>query len=206
MSMIPIADDPGLRVPLGRTPEPERFAEGLPGAAMRQANSVVSAISALRNSGPFTPEDGYTALPDIKGTPYFDNHSDRFVASTSRAETDSIKRRIDQEEADKKLIQSAGGLGVVASMVAGALDPTMLLPGRVAIGAAKEGMAFARGAREVGGAMAVQSAAQETLLHASQETRTLGESVMNVGSATLLGALLGGTAVSLLAREGICPR
>jgi hypothetical protein len=106
MSMIPIADDPGLRVPLGRTPEPERFAEGLPGAAMRQANSVVSAISALRNSGPFTPEDGYTALPDIKGTPYFDNHSDRFVASTSRAETDSIKRRIDQEEADKKLICS----------------------------------------------------------------------------------------------------
>lgn len=200
--MIPVADDPGLRAPLGRTPEPERFAEGLPGAAFRQANSVVSILSALHNSGPFTPEDGYTALPEIKGTPYFDNHSDRFVASTSRAETDSIKRRIDQEEADKKLLHSAGGLGVIASMVAGSLDPTMLLPGRVAIGAAKEGAAFARGAREVGAAMAVQSAAQETALHASQETRTPGESLMNVGSATLLGALLGGTAVSLLAREG----
>lgn len=200
--MIPVADDPGLRAPLGRTPEPEPFAEGLPGAAMRQSNSVVSILSALHNSGPFTPQDGYTALPDIKGTPYFDNHSDRFVASSSQAETDSIKRRIDQEEADKKLLQSAGGLGVVASMVAGMVDPTMLLPGRVAIGAAKEGAAFARGAREVGAAMAVQSTAQEVALQSSQETRTPGESALNVASATILGALLGGTTVGLLAREG----
>jgi hypothetical protein len=206
MSMVPVADDLGMRVPMGRTPEPEQFAEGLPGAAFRQSNSVVSILQSLRNSGPFTPEDGYTALPDIKGTPYFDNHADRFVASQSGAETGAIKRQIDQEEADRKVLHAAGGLGVIASMVAGSLDPTMLLPGRVAIGVAKEGSAFVRAAKEVGGAMAVQSAAQEALLQSSQQTRTAGESLMNIGSATLLGALLGGTAVSLLAREGVLER
>jgi hypothetical protein len=203
MPMISVPDDPGLRAPLGQTPvTPEPVTDRLLGAAFRQSNVVVSAIQAMRNSGPFTPEDNYTALPDIKDTSYFDKHATRFAASASRAETDSIKRQIDQEEADRKVLEASGGLGMIAGMVAGTLDPTMLLPGRVAVGAVKEGGAFLRGALEVGGAMAAQSTAQEIGLHASQQTRTAGESAINVASATLLGALLGGTAVSMLARGG----
>jgi hypothetical protein len=40
--------------------------------------------------------------------------------------------------------------------------------------------------------------AQEALLHATQQTRTFEESALNVASGTLLTAMLGGGAVSLL--------
>jgi hypothetical protein len=204
MGMISVPDDPGLRTPLGQTPQPEATPpiNILAGAAFRQANTVVSTWNAMQNAGDFSPEPNYSPLPDIKGTPYFDNWAERFVASQSKAETESIKRQIDQEEADRRITHSAGWIGTVALTVAGTADPTLLLPGGVGVTATKEGATFARGALAVGTAMAAQSAVQEGILQATQQTRPLSESVMNVGSATLLGALLGGTAVSLLAREG----
>lgn len=191
---MPFVTDTGVdpRSGFGATPGPEPSYSDLPGAAFRQSNLVVSALTAMRNSGPFEPQDGYSAIDDIKDTTYFDNHADAFVGSRSPAETTAIKRQIDQEERDKRTLSAAGGIGVLASAVAGSLDPTMLLPGRVAIGVAKEGGTLVRGALEVGGAMAVQSAAQETALHASQQTRPAGESILSVGSATILGGLLGG--------------
>lgn len=169
------------------------------GAAFREGNSVVSAISALRNSGSFEPVPGYSARDEIKDRPEYWDHAFSFAASRSPAETANLKAKIDGENADKATMAAAGGMGWVAGMAAGGLDPTMLLPGRIGLKVLREGPGMLRGAAEVAGAMAVQSTAQETVLHATQETRTAGESVLAVGSATLLGALLG-TAASGLSR------
>jgi len=46
------------------------------------------------------PEPGYTALPEIEGTKYFNSYGDRFIGSMSHAETEMIKRRLDQMESD----------------------------------------------------------------------------------------------------------
>lgn len=182
-----------FRQGFGTTPGPEPSYGDLPGAALRQSNSLVSALYAVRNSGPFEPVDDYRAIDDIKDTPYFDNHASRFIGSRSPNETSAIKRQIDQEEHDQQTLSAAGGLGMLSSMVAGSLDPSLLLPGRVAFSLAKEGTAIVRGVK-IAGAVTAETTAQEAALQSTQDTRTLGESVMNVGSATVLGAIMGGAA------------
>jgi hypothetical protein len=196
----------GLRSEQGVAPvaqqAPTDGGEAVFGAAFRQSNSVVSAIQYMRNSGSFAPVPDYNPLTDIKKwdkPSYFLEHGDKFVGSQSPAETQSIKGQIDSEEADKKTLATNGKLGFIAQTMAGSLDPTMLLPGGVAIDAAKGGLTFAKAAVQVGKAGFMQSVAQEALLHGSQDTRTFTESALNVASGTLLTALIGGGAASLLA-------
>jgi hypothetical protein len=208
MPMIPVDGDTGTRGVLGRdiqpTPHPADPADVL-GAAFQQGNSVVSSLQAIRNSGPFAPDPTHNPLDTIKGTPYEQNHLDLFVGSRSEPETRSIMGRIDEEERQKQLLASSGLTGAVAMIVAGSLDPTMALPIGTAATAAREGYSFGRAAVRMGAAMGVQTAAQEGVLQATQETRPLSESLLNVGSATLLGGLIGEGATGLLAREGGLP-
>ena len=180
-------------------PTPRPANEDVFGAAMRQGNSVVSALSAIHNSGTFEPVEGYSAWDRIKDDPELLPHAFRFGGVTSPAQADNLADRIRGENADKRLLAQSGAAGIVSGLVAGALDPTMFLPGRVAVGIAKDGLPWVRAAAEMGGAMALQSTAQELALHASQETRTGEESIINVGSSTLLGALLG-SAVGALSK------
>ena len=209
MSAVDVAPDAsfGLRAEEGIAPAaPEPITDGgeaVFGAAFRQSNSVVSAIQYMRNSGSYEPVPDYNPLSDIKGWKkpnYFLEHGDKFVGSQSPAETLAIKDQIDTEEADKKLLAANGKIGFIAQTMAGTLDPTLLLPGGVAIDAAKGGLSFTKAAVEVGKAGFMQTVAQEALLHATQETRTLEESAINVASGTLLSALIGGAAVGLLSR------
>jgi hypothetical protein len=90
--------------------------------------------------------------------------------------------------------------GFVAQTMAGILDPTMLLPGGVAVDAAKGGLSFTKAAVQMGKAGFMQTVAQEALLHASQQTRAYEESALNVASGTLLTALIGGGAAAALSR------
>jgi hypothetical protein len=86
------------------------------------------------------------------------------------------------------------------------MDPTMFLP----MGAvAKGGLATADAlttARSVAKLALLQSTAQEALLQGTQQTRTLSESAANIGSATLLGGMLGAAGHALLAREGMAEK
>lgn len=201
-------DDPafGLRTEQGGPSPQAAPTDGLDtvmGAAFRQTNSVVSAIQYMRNSGQFTPEPGYNPINDIKAWKdprYFLDHGSAFVGAQSPAEALSIKGQIDQETADRRTLAANGKVGFVASTIAGILDPTMLLPGGVALDAAKGGLTFTKGAIELGKAGLMQTVGQEALLHASQDTRTFEESALNVASGTLLTALIGGGALGLLGR------
>lgn len=200
MAMIPVPSDEGPATVLPQpTPGPS-FSDVL-GAEFRQSNTVVNTFQAIKNSGPFAPEDGYSNWDQIKDNPKYLEHAYRFAGFNSQAETDNLKAKIDQDETDRRTLSAAGPMGIVAGAVSGFLDPTMLLPGRVAIGVLKDGTPLVRGALEVGGAMAVQSTAQEVALQANQPDRTAGESIMSVGSATILGALLGGAAAWLSPAE-----
>jgi hypothetical protein len=193
----------GLRTEQGAPPAAPESNADVFGAAFRQTNSVVSAIQYMRNSGQFAPEPNYNPVNDIKAWKqpnYFLEHGSKFVGSQSPAESQSIKNQIDQEDADKKALAASGVPGFVAQTMAGILDPTMLLPGGVAVDAAKGGLSFTKAAVQMGKAGFMQTVAQEALLHASQQTRAYEESALNVASGTLLTALIGGGAAAALSR------
>jgi hypothetical protein len=203
VSAIDVAPNPefGLRPEQGG-PEPPAPEGDVFGAAFRQTNTFVSAMQFMRNQGHYAPVPDYNPLPEIKGwgdPRYFLEHGDKFVGSQSPAETLSIKGQIDQEESDKRLLSANGKIGFIAQTMAGMLDPTMLLPGGVGIDAAKGSLTFTKALTTMGKAGAMATVSQEALLHASQDTRTLSESAVNVASGTLLTALIGGGAVGLLA-------
>jgi hypothetical protein len=207
VTAIDVAPDPsfGLRTEQGAPPQTSPpmndGGDAVFGAAFRQSNSVVSALQYMRNTGSYEPVPGYNPLEDIKGWKqpnYFLDHGDKFIGSQSPAETYAIKDQIDQETADKQTLAANGKIGFIAQTVAGSLDPTMLLPGGVALDAAKGGLTFSKAAIEMGKAGFMQTVSQEALLHASQQTRTFEESAINVASGTLLTALIGGAAASLL--------
>lgn len=208
MAGIDVQNDPalGLRTGQGVPPAPEPGVptdggEAIFGAAFRQSNSVVSALQYMRNSGHYAPQPDYNPVDDMKSwkdPKYFLNHGEAFVGSQSPAETAAIKSQVDQEETDRRTLASNGKIGFVAQTMSGLLDPTMLLPGGVAVDAAKGGLTFSKAAVQLGKAGFMQTTAQEALLQGSQETRDWSESALNVASGTLLTALLGGGAVSLL--------
>src|ERR1700694_3747254 len=147
MTAIRIPDDDpgfGLRTEQGVTPQyqpPGDIADpAIWGAAFRQSTSVVSAIHYMPNSASFAPEPDYNPIKDIKSwddPKYLLDHGQSFVGVQSKAEALSVKNEIDTNEADKRLLAANGKVGFVATTVAGMADPTMLLPGGVAIDAAK---------------------------------------------------------------------
>lgn len=198
--------DIGMRTVLGTEPAPPDTSQDVFGAAARQNLSFVSVLHSLRNEGSFAPVPGYNPMDDIKNTPYFESHPFKFAASQSPAETQSIMRRINEENADKHTIASNGKLGTVAGLMMGSIDPVWLLAfgaGGRAVSAIRE--AHAGGAVRTGILTAKGMTAQEIALGASQETRGLGESAEGVATATLLWAMIGGAAGRLLSREGRLP-
>jgi hypothetical protein len=192
--------DPGLRGDIAEPPAAPgtRTLGDVAIAAFQKHNTVVSALSAMRNSGEFTPDPSHNPLDVIRGTPYEQRHLDRFPGARSEGETRAIMRQIDGEEANDRTLDANGVSGFLLGMLAGTADPTIALPGSIAVRAGRAGMTFGRAAVEVGLGGAVQSAAQEVALQASQETRTPGESALNIGSATLLAGIIGGAASKLL--------
>ena len=113
----------------------------------------------------------------------------------SLGELDALREQTAMERNARSKLD--GVSGVAASIVAGLLDPTNLIPvGGATYKAYKTGNILKGGiytGLATGGAVTVQ----ESLLHATQTERTLGESALNVTGAMLLGGALG-VGVSLI--------
>ncbi len=196
-------DDIGTRSNITAEPDiPARpTGDAIAAAAFRQNNPVVSIATSLMNSGPFEAVEGHNPLDTIgRGSVYEQRYLERFIGSRSPAEDRSIMGRIDAELADRKTLQAGGGSAVLFEMLAGILDPTLALPAGTLIKAGRAGYSTFRSAASVGIAGGAQMAVQEAALQASQETRTLGESALAVGSGTLLASLIGAGAARLLTR------
>jgi hypothetical protein len=124
--------------------------------------------------------------------------SEAFVRASNPDDVAAAKRRIDREIADRETLAESGVAGFAASFAAGLFDPIILVPvGGVAAGAARGGRSVLRGAYRTARAGLLGSTAAEAALHATQETRTWGESALNVSAATFLSGILGAGAARI---------
>jgi hypothetical protein len=178
---------------------PGRFPEQGPAPSSPGALDVAASAERLSNLGgalydhfssggaeshPSVP--GFDPLASIpKG---YEQHADKFLDAYSPEDVQTIKQKIDREQMDRQTISRAGKWGFAASLAAGATDPlnlaSMLIPmgGETRIAQA---MKFAL-------VNAGTTAAQEGVMHEISPTRTMGESLLNVGASTVLGGILGG--------------
>ena len=166
------------------------------GAAFRQDNTVGSFF--FMGNPSQIRDDTFNPWDEIKGSKY-EQHFSSFADVRNRHAFETIKAKIDQEEEDRKLLSSAPWYQSLLSQgAAGAIDLPTLIPGGAFVKGAKGGFSMARSALSVGGAAGVSSALQETALQNMQETRTAGESAINIGASVLLGGLLGAGGAKLL--------
>lgn len=201
---------PDLATPIGANPLPEEAAAkagpspgfgALLGAAFRTENTIGSWIDREVNGFGITNEvdEKYSPWADIKGTPYED-HWSSFVSSNNPRYTQFLKKQIDEENENRRTLAAGGWGGTVAGMIAGTIDPTLLIPVGGEVALAGKGV-WRLGKAAAGGAVAggVGTAIQEGALQATQETRTAESTAMNIGGGVILGGLLGG-AVGTLSR------
>jgi hypothetical protein len=158
------------------------------GAAFRLENVVGSMLSREQNPDPlatFDPDFDPLSDENLEG---FEDFSDRFIDVRSALQSEALKRQITREMQDRETLMRAGLGGVGAMLVAGTVDPTILIP---IGGQVKKGESLLK----IGGRFAVAGGAgaalSEGILQGTQETRTLEESGLNIAGGTLLGGLLG---------------
>lgn len=172
------------------------------GASFRQGNTVVSMASNKLAGVDTATRDGLTGdeiWNQIKGTKY-EAHSDRFMPIFNRPAFEAMKSQIDMEDEDRRTVESAGWLGTGASILAGGVDLPSLIPGGEFVGGLRVGQAALRTGFRTGVAGALAAGASEVALQASQQTRPLGESALNIGSGAILSGLLGAGAGALFSQ------
>ncbi|TPW78669.1 hypothetical protein DL505_10600 [Providencia stuartii] len=162
-------------------------------AAFRIDNSVGSFIATMPFEQ-FDEVEGYNPFDDERTLAGYEDYADAFIESKSPQETYAIKHRIDRQIQDKQLLYGSGGAGIVASISMGVIDPinaaAMLIPG----GAMVRGGSVAATAGKFAVANTAAGVMSEFALSATQETRTLTESMINVSLDAMLGGILGSSA------------
>lgn len=187
----------GGKLGLSQFDKPEPSYLETVGAWVRQESPIGSYLSSARREvDDFDRIDpSYNPFEDIVG---YEDYADRFERSYNPQATAAIKANIDKEQKDREIQESSGwiatGLGMGAALLT---DPTILLPGGALVRAGRLGFRTGRSAVAVGAAAAVGTAAQETALQGTQETRTATETTLAIGGSAILGGLLGGAGAKL---------
>lgn len=194
----PFAQQTGMRLaePPARAPSVLETA----GAAFRTENIIGSIASSerLRHvlDGDFNDIDRkYNVFDDLAG---YEDHAEAFENVFNPRQAAALKADIDRETRDRQTLAASGWTGFAMTAGASVLDPTILLPGGALVKGGRAGYAAGRSALSVGVAAGVGTAVQEVGLQASQETRTAGESAVNIGGSILLGGLLGAGASHIM--------
>lgn len=156
------------------------------GAAFRLENVVGSMLSKEKTDfGEW--EEGFNPL-DPEHLEGYEQFADRFIDARTPTRMEQIKRQIDRELRDRDIIHRSGWDGIGAMLVAGTVDPTILIPYG---GTAKKGESLLK----IGGRFAFAGGAgattSEIILQNTQELRTDTETALNITGGTLLGGLLG---------------
>lgn len=158
-------------------------------AAFQEENLIGSTIANWTTHHEGT--DSFNAFYDSDLSGYED-HLTSFFDARSPAEVEDIKKNIDRGNQNRHILRESGGYGIAAQIGAGLLDPTILIPiggavykasriGQILYNVAKTGLI-------IGGI----ETAREAIFHQQQELRTVEESALNIGGATILGGILGG--------------
>ena len=178
-------------------------------AAFERENEVGSFIAKAQNGFNYNnevdPQD-----PDFDIIDYINDevdnsdyapYAENFLQFKNRRNADLYKKHLDREFRNTEVLQNSGWSGVAWGIGASLLSPVNLIPiGGSAYKAYKAGQ-LAKGVALTAGAGAVSMTGSEILLQGSQESRTLGESVMNIGAGTLLAGALGGASATLSKKQ-----
>ena len=198
--------------PLGRLPDfpepetPDFFSETLP-AAFATDNPIGAAL----NAEPGRDPEGFRRRLEISERPEildFDPFADlepefqpfarAFTTDNTPADVARTKRQIEREQEHRRTLDAAGFGGFAAAMVAGTLDPVVLIPvGGIAARSATLGRSLLDGGLRTARAGFIAGTAAELALQGTQETRTLTESAINVTASTFLSGLLGAAAPAI---------
>ena len=166
------------------------FEEVVP-AAFRLENTIGSFLSdeTVGLGGVENPDfDPFSYL-----RPVDEQYSNRFAFADTPEEVSKLQAQIDRETRDKDILRSSGGVGTVAAMAAGVLDPINFIPvGGAAYKTYRTGGSILRNAGTTARAGLLASTASEALLQNNQMTRTYGESAANIAASTLFSGILGG--------------
>lgn len=168
------------------------------GAGFRRENTIASLAPFAKLNWNAKPVDGFNPLDHIPEQ--YRQYATRYVLAPDQQHVDAITRQLAMEEIDNQTLDSAGLLGVGARMAGGILDPINLVP---VGGGLKAGGSILGNALRVAALNAGITAAEEVSLHATQLTRTMGESALNVAGATVLSGLLGGGITALGKRNTV---
>lgn len=158
-------------------------------AAFRTENMIGSYLSSRGMPDPDDVEDGFNAIDYIKDDAQYAPYARSFAGIRNRKSADALKAQIDQETADRRTLEAAGGMGFVASMAAGILDLPTLLP--IGGGIAGAGASIARTAAGAAIGAGIDATVSEAGLQLTQVTRTGEESAYNIGGSVILGGALG---------------
>ncbi|HCT3282687.1 TPA: hypothetical protein OTS70_000526 [Morganella morganii] len=169
-------------------------------AAFRIDNSVGSLIATMPFNQ-FEAVDGYNPFEDDNTLAGYEDYADAFIHSQSPLETSAIKQRIDRQIQDRKLLSEAGGAGFTSSLAMGVIDPINVAATFIPGGLAVRGGSVARTAGTLALSNAGAGVLSETALSATQETRTLTESALNVTFDATLGGVMG-SAIQLVKNRG----
>ncbi|MBT0460571.1 hypothetical protein [Morganella morganii] len=169
-------------------------------AAFRIDNSVGSLIATMPFNQ-FEAVDGYNPFEDDNTLAGYEDYADAFIHSQSPLETSAIKQRIDRQIQDRKLLAEAGGAGFTSSLAMGVIDPINVAATFIPGGMAVRGGSVVRTAGTLALSNAGAGVLSETALSATQETRTLTESALNVVFDATLGGVMG-SAIQLVKNRG----
>jgi hypothetical protein len=182
--------------------EPVPLPDVLRAAAFLENAPASIALAAMSGAPYGIPPDfdpTYDAIALNKGT-MFEAYPEEFQSVFSESHMAAQRLKLRREAKFREDLARSGGLGMVAAVGFGFLDPINFIP---VYGAAMKIRSIARGIATVGGTAAASTVLQESLLHASQTQRTMIESVAGVGAATILAGALGGATARLSLRPRI---
>lgn len=162
-------------------------------AAFRIDNSVGSLIATMPFNQ-FEDQDGYNPFDDERTLTGYEDFADAFIHSKSPEETSAIKQRINRQIQDRQMLQDAGGAGLISSIAMGVIDPINVAAMMIPAGTIVRGGDVLATASKFAVSNTLGGVASELALSATQETRTLEESALNVTFDAMLGGLLGSAA------------
>lgn len=169
-------------------------------AAFRIDNSVGSLIATIPFNQ-FDAVEGYNPFEGDNTLAGYEDYADAFIHSQSPLETSAIKQRIDRQIQDRVLLAESGGAGFTSSLAMGVIDPINVAATFIPGGLAVRGGSVARTAGTLALSNAGAGVLSETALSATQETRTLTESALNVAFDATLGGVMG-SAIQLVKNRG----
>ena len=189
----PIAGAGTVGVSTYDAPEPS-FLDTL-GAAFRQENLIGSTLAntqlGMDQQALTKVDQNYNVYQDPDFAPLIQEAPDDWDEVYNRTAAEAKRTQIEKERKDKQTLAASGWTGVGASFLASVADPTILIPGGAMVRAGAVGFNALRSAASIGVMAAVGTGIQEAGLHATQETRTVGESAVAIGGSAILGGLIG---------------